>query len=171
MAQSRKTAPTGEQSRGKQSLRLWLRLLACENLVEQTVRTRLRTAFDITLPQFDVLSELEYAGEPLTMSQLSQKLMVSNGNVTGVVDRLERDGYVRREASTADRRVHYIALTEKGIAEFRTMARVHEQWVEDLFAGLSTSEIRSLLNGLGKAKSSIGAHLARPGSDGKVTTK
>ena len=87
-------------SRGKQSLRLWLRLLACENLIEQTVRTRLRVAFDITLPQFDVLSELEHAGNALTMSQLSQKLMVSNGNVTGVVDRLERDGLVRRRASS-----------------------------------------------------------------------
>ena len=89
-----KRIPRQAHTRAKQSLRLWLRLLACESLVEQTVRTRLRTTFSITLPQFDVLSELERAGDPLTMSQLSQNLMVSNGNVTGVIDRLERDRYV-----------------------------------------------------------------------------
>lgn len=142
-------------SRGKQSLRLWLRLLACENLVEQTVRARLRTDFDITLPQFDVLSELEHAGDALTMSQLSQKLMVSNGNVTGVVDRLERDGYVRRRASETDRRVQYIELTDKGIVAFREMARTHEHWIEDLFSHLGANDIKALINGLGRVKDSI----------------
>ncbi len=146
-------------TRGKQSLRLWLRLLSCESIVEQTVRTRLRNAFDITLPQFDVLSELEHAGDPLTMSQLSQKLMVSNGNVTGVVDRLERDGYVRREASPTDRRVQFITLTDKGVVTFRKMAEIHEQWITALFANMSTTEIKGLLGGLGKAKESIAAHL------------
>lgn len=150
----------GQTSRGKQSLRLWLRLLACENIVEQTVRTRLRNTFDITLPQFDVLSELEHAGEALTMSQLSQKLMVSNGNVTGVVDRLERDGYVRREASPTDRRVQFIALTDHGVAAFRDMAHVHEQWITELFADLSANEIKALLTSLDKAKESIAAKLS-----------
>jgi len=148
-----------QTTRGKQSLRLWLRLLACEGLVEQTVRTRLRNTFDITLPQFDVLSELEHAAETLTMSQLSQKLMVSNGNVTGVVDRLQRDGYVRREASPTDRRVQYIALTEKGVSSFQEMARVHEQWITELFADMSTAEIKTLLADLGKAKASVAAKL------------
>ncbi len=147
-------------SRGKQSLRLWLRLLACENLIEQTVRTRLRVAFDITLPQFDVLSELEHAGNALTMSQLSQKLMVSNGNVTGVVDRLERDGLVRRRASSTDRRVQYIELTEQGVSLFRDIASEHERWIENLLGDLSANEIKTLIAGLGKAKDSIAARLA-----------
>tara|TARA_R110002096_G_scaffold5863_19_gene27051 strand:- start:1985 stop:2470 length:486 start_codon:yes stop_codon:yes gene_type:complete len=147
-------------SRGKQSLRLWLRLLACENLIEQTVRTRLRVAFDITLPQFDVLSELEHAGNALTMSQLSQKLMVSNGNVTGVVDRLERDGLVRRRASSTDRRVQYIELTEQGVSLFRDIASEHERWIENLLGDLSANEIKALIAGLGKAKDSIAARLA-----------
>lgn len=146
-------------SRGKQSLRLWLRLLACENLIEQTVRARLRIAFDITLPQFDVLSELEHAGSALTMSQLSQKLMVSNGNVTGVVDRLERDGLVRRRASSTDRRVQYIELTEQGISLFRDIASEHETWIENLLGDLSPNEIKALITGLGKAKDSIAARL------------
>lgn len=156
---SDKPQKRARSSRGKQSLRLWLRLLACENIVEQTVRTRLRNTFDITLPQFDVLSELEHACEALTMSQLSHELMVSNGNVTGVVDRLERDGYVRRAASPTDRRVQYIALTDKGVTTFKEMARVHEQWITELFASLSATEISALLNGLGKARESIAAHL------------
>tara|TARA_Y100000590_G_scaffold285968_1_gene321780 strand:+ start:3099 stop:3593 length:495 start_codon:yes stop_codon:yes gene_type:complete len=143
------------KTRPKQSLRLWLRLLACEGLVEQTVRARLRTTFDITLPQFDVLSELEHAGEALTMSQLSDNLMVSNGNVTGVVDRLERDGYVRRAASPTDRRVQYIELTAHGVNAFRQMARVHERWITDLFSDLTANEIQTLIVGLNKAKSSI----------------
>ncbi len=146
-------------TRGKQSLRLWLRLLACENLIEQTVRARLRIAFDITLPQFDVLSELEHAGSALTMSQLSQKLMVSNGNVTGVVDRLERDGLVRRQASATDRRVQYIELTEQGISLFRDIASEHEHWIENLLGDLSPNEIKTLIAGLGKAKDSIAARL------------
>jgi DNA-binding MarR family transcriptional regulator len=147
------------QTRPKQSLRLWLRLLACEGLVEQTVRTRLRTTFAITLPQFDVLSELEHAGAALTMSQLSQNLMVSNGNVTGVVDRLERDGYVRRAASPTDRRVQFIKLTDKGVDAFCQMADVHEQWITDLFADLTSNEIKTLITGLTKAKESIAAKL------------
>jgi DNA-binding MarR family transcriptional regulator len=154
---SRDKVPT---NRGKQSLRLWLRLLACENLVENRVRAQLREQFNVTLPQFDVLSELEHAGEALTMSQLSGKLMVSNGNVTGVVDRLERAGYVRREASKTDRRVQFIALTTHGERLFRDMAAAHEEWVTDLFVGLTASEIKSLLGGLDKAKTSISSNLS-----------
>jgi DNA-binding MarR family transcriptional regulator len=146
-------------ARGKQSLRLWLRLLACENLIEQHVRTQLRKRFDITLPQFDVLAELENAGEALTMSQLSDKLMVSNGNVTGVVDRLERDGHVRRKPSTTDRRVQFIALTDRGIESFREMAAAHEDWITQLFGQLNGTEIKTLLDGLERAKISINANL------------
>ena len=145
-------------TRPKQSLRLWLRLLACESIIEQTVRARLRKNFAVTLPQFDILSELERADEPLTMSQLSQELMVSNGNVTGVIDRLERDSYVRREASATDRRVQYIALTDRGLAAFKEMAQAHEQWITELFADMSTSEIKNLLAVLGQAKKSIVAN-------------
>ena len=152
---SNKTARSTHKTRPKQSLRLWLRLLACEGLVEQSVRTRLRTTFDITLPQFDVLSELEHAGDALTMSQLSENLMVSNGNVTGVVDRLERDGYVRRAASPTDRRVQYIELTDHGVSAFKQMATVHEQWITELFSGLTADEIKTLIAGLSKAKDSI----------------
>lgn len=148
-------------TRGKQSLRLWLRLLACEKKVEQSIRSKLRDEYGVTLPQFDVLSELERAGEPLTMSQLSDELMVSNGNVTGVVDRLLRDGFVRREASPSDRRVLFIALTPDGEKAFREMAAAHEQWISALFSTLTTTEIRNLLKSMVDLKDSISENLER----------
>ena len=130
--------------RDKQSLRLWLRLLACENIVEQQIRARLRERFGITLPQFDVMAALEHVQDPLTMTELSKRLMVSNGNVTGVVDRLVREGFVRRVPSRRDRRVQLIALTDTGLAEFRKIARCHEQWVSESFSGLPLKDVSQL---------------------------
>ena len=128
------------EPRSKRSLRIWLRLLGCATLIEQQVRTRLRDDFAITLPQFDVLAELDAAGEPQTMSALSRRLMVSNGNVTGVIDRLERADLVRRTPSAEDRRVQYIALTPKGRRRFATMAAAHEGWIDELLGGLEEAE-------------------------------
>ncbi|MDX1593873.1 MAG: MarR family transcriptional regulator [Gammaproteobacteria bacterium] len=125
---------------GKRSLRLWLRLLGCSTLIEQHVRTRLRDTFRVTLPQFDVLAELDAAGAPQTMSALSRRLMVSNGNVTGVIDRLERVGLVQRTPSTEDRRVHYIALTPHGRRRFAAMAAAHEGWVDALLGELDDAD-------------------------------
>lgn len=123
-------------SRAEQSLRLWLRLMSLYNLVDTSLRRRLKERFACTLPQFDVLSELDRAGRPLTMSELSRELMVSNGNITGLVDRLEREGQVRRELRAGDRRVQRISLTEAGRERFREMAREHADWLESLFGAL-----------------------------------
>ena len=136
---------------GKQSLRLWLRLLACENIIENRLRTALRDHFNVTLPQFDVLAELEYLGKPLTMTDLSKRLMVSNGNVTGVVDRLVRDGLVQRQPSGSDRRVNLISLTARGLDLFREMAAQHEQWVADMFSDLGAEEVSQLGSLLNRA--------------------
>ena len=143
------------RERGKQSLRVWLRLLSCENQIEQYLRTRLRKEFDVTLPQFDVLSELDHAGQQLTMSHLSEKLMVSNGNVTGVVDRLERNGYVTRQASPTDRRVQHILLTDAGRNKFQEMATIHEQWVKELFNDLDADKLEKLLELLNTTRASV----------------
>ena len=138
------TSETPSASRGKESLRLWLRLLSCESVIEQQVRSRFREHFKVTLPQFDVLSELERAHAPLTMSQLSKELMVSNGNVTGVIDRLSKSNLVRRVRSQDDRRIQYIELTDTGVKEFRRMAKHHEDWVEELLADVSLDDMRAL---------------------------
>ncbi|MCC7410863.1 MAG: MarR family transcriptional regulator [Gammaproteobacteria bacterium] len=136
-------------------------MLACENIVETELRSRLRDTFGVTLPQFDTLAELEHAGRPLTMSELSQELMVSNGNITGVVDRLVRDGYARRVASQTDRRVQYIELTETGYSRFAEMARLHEQWVTQLLAGIGSRDMETLTRLLKKMQDAIDA--AAPG--------
>ena len=141
----------------KESLRTWLRLLSCETVIEQHLRTLLRQNFSITLPQFDVLSELERAGDPLTMSQLSKELMVSNGNVTGVIDRLEKTGFAKRVRAEHDRRVQYIELTSKGRKEFNKMASRHEKWVADLLSDLTMNEMDQLQNLLLKARQSVSA--------------
>jgi len=145
---------------GKQPLRLWLRLLTCANLIEQQVRGRLRDTFAVTLPQFDVLAELDAAGEPQTMTALSNRLMVSNGNVTGVIDRLERAGMVERCASTRDRRVQYIALTASGRMRFTEMAAAHEGWIAELLGGLGDADMGHLVDLLDATKRTVQAHVA-----------
>ena len=142
----------------KASLRTWLRLLSCETVIEQHLRTLLRQNFSITLPQFDVLSELERAGDPLTMSQLSKELMVSNGNVTGVIDRLEKTGFAKRVRAEHDRRVQYIELTTKGRKEFNKMASQHEKWLADLLSDLTLAEMGKLQDLLLKTRQSVSAN-------------
>jgi DNA-binding MarR family transcriptional regulator len=127
---------------GKDSLRLWLRLLNTTNLLEQYVRKKFRMEFDFTLPKFDVLAELSRSEKPQTMSELSRQLMVSNGNATGVIDRLQRDGLVQRLSSADDRRVQYISMTKKGRQAFRKMAVAHETWITEIMSGLKKSEIK-----------------------------
>ncbi len=133
--------PAPRANRAEQSVRLWLRLLSLHNLVDGELRRRLQEQFSCTLPQFDVLSELERAGEPQTMSQVSRQLMVSNGNLTGVVDRLLREGQVRREENPVDRRVQLISLTDAGRTRFQTMATAHAAWLEELFGNLARADL------------------------------
>lgn len=149
---------TGDASpRSKEAIRTWLRLLSCETVIERRLRSLFRKHFSVTLPQFDVLSELERAPDPLTMSQLSQELMVSNGNVTGVIDRLEKSGFVDRSRAEHDRRVQYIRLTPKGRTQFVKMARHHESWLDDLFSELSLTDMTSLQRLLLKTRHSASA--------------
>lgn len=150
------------ENRQKESLRTWLRLLSCESIIEQQLRSVFRQQFDVTLPQFDVLSELEHASAPLTMSELSHKLMVSNGNITGVIDRLVTMDLVQRERPQHDRRIQLIQLTEKGSKEFRRMAKLHEAWVDQLFTGLNLKDMRQLQSLLLKARGSAVDNKIRP---------
>jgi DNA-binding MarR family transcriptional regulator len=144
-----------DSSRSKESIRTWLRLLSCETVIEQRLRSLFRTNFSVTLPQFDVLSELERSGRKMTMSELSRELMVSNGNVTGVIDRLEKNGFVTRERADHDRRIQYIELTPRGRTEFDDMARHHENWLADLFAGLSLADMAELQQLLLKTRNAV----------------
>src|ERR1700748_993158 len=121
----------------KTELRLWLRLLTCTTLIENEGRRRLREQFDLTLPRFDLLAQLDRAPNGMTLGELSQRMMVSNGNITGLVDRLAEQGLIRRRPSRKDRRVQIVSLTAEGQKFFRSMARINADWVGEIFSGLS----------------------------------
>ena len=142
---------------GKASLRLWFRLLTCSTMIEREVRVRLRREFDATLPRFDMMAALERAPDGLSMGELSRRLMVSNGNVTGVADRLAREGLVRRWSPPADRRSSRLALSARGRKVFAAMAKAHQGWIEEMLTGLNPAERDSLMALLAKVKLSIGS--------------
>jgi DNA-binding MarR family transcriptional regulator len=136
------------------ALRLWLRLLTCSQLIERHVRARLRERFATTLPRFDLMSQLERHPEGLKMNALSRQLMVTGGNVTGVVDQLVREGLVERSPD-ADRRAFRVRLTRAGSRAFAGMARAHEEWIIELLAGLTRREHAGLFALLAKLKHHI----------------
>jgi DNA-binding MarR family transcriptional regulator len=134
------------------ALRIWLRLLTCTQLIERQVRSRLREEFSTTLPRFDLMAQLERYRDGLKMNELSRLLMVTGGNVTAIVDQLEKEGLVERLDEPADRRAFRIRLTRRGEKSFAEMAREHEEWVVELLAGLSRREKDDLLKLLAKLK-------------------
>ncbi len=137
------------------ALKLWLRLLTCSNLVETRVRSRLRSDFDCTLPRFDLVAQLDRHPEGLKMGELSRRLMVTGGNITGITDQLEADGWVERAGVDNDRRAWRVKLTPRGKKAFRQMANVHEQWIVELFDQWSEREQQQLFKLLGKLKAAI----------------
>ncbi|HEX5864666.1 MAG TPA: MarR family transcriptional regulator [Casimicrobiaceae bacterium] len=137
------------------ALRLWLRLFTCSQLIERAIRVRLRREFNTTLPRFDLLAQLERNPDGLKMGELSQRLMVTGGNITGLTDLLVKEGLVRRQAISGDRRAFAVQLTAKGKRAFDAMASAHEQWVIELLAGLTGAERRSLYALLGRAKGAV----------------
>jgi DNA-binding MarR family transcriptional regulator len=136
-------------------LRLWLRLLTCTTLIEGEIRSRLRAEFDVTLPRFDLMAQLEKAPEGLTLGALSRRMMVSNGNLTGLVERLVEQGYVDRVRHPTDRRAVFVRLTEAGRASFAGMAAAHADWIAGLFGGLEAGEVQGLMRLLGRMKGSV----------------
>lgn len=142
------------------SLRLWLRLLSCTTLVEETIRQKLREHFDITLSRFDLMAQLERHREGLTMGELSRRMMVSGGNITVIVDQLEKELLVQRKVAATDRRSYRVLLTTSGRKSFARMASAHERWVIDLFSGLDEAQQEQLSQLLGHLKTGIHRHNA-----------
>jgi DNA-binding MarR family transcriptional regulator len=134
------------------ALRLWLRLLTCTQLVEKQVRSQLRERYATTLPRFDLMAQLERAPDGLKMNELSRRMMVTGGNVTGITDQLVTEGLVDRIDVEGDRRAYRVRLTPRGRKLFHDMAREHEAWIVDAFAGLSEKDIAVLHRLLGKVK-------------------
>ena len=128
----------------RRRLRTWLRILRLTRRAENHLREFLRSECDTTLPRFDVMAALHRAGRPMKMSELSDRLLVSNGNATAVVDRLERDGLAVRVASESDRRVKHVTLSDAGRTRFESLARAHEAEVDKLFASLGHDDLDTM---------------------------
>ena len=132
------------QPDSKGRLRLWIRLLRASRLIEGVTRERLKKQFGATLPRFDVMAALYRKPDGMLMSEISRFLMVSNGNVTGIVDRLVADGFVARAQRNGDRRTSFVSLTRKGRAAFAQMAAAHESWIDELLSSISARDAEQL---------------------------
>ena len=126
------------------ALRLWLRLQACSNLIQGQIRSRLRNQFDITQPRYDLMAQLERSPKGLKMGELSKRMMVTGGNVTGITDQLVAEGLVLREDNPKDRRAYIVKLTPQGHEAFAKMAAVHEKWVIEFFDGMKEMDRHQL---------------------------
>ncbi|AUH33799.1 MarR family winged helix-turn-helix transcriptional regulator [Paracoccus tegillarcae] len=135
----------------KRRLKLWIRLLGVTRGAENHLRDYLRREHATTLPRFDVMAALWRRRDGVTMTELSRMLLVSNGNATAVVDRLETDGLVRREAEDGDRRRIRVRLTPEGLSRFETMADGHEAEVDAIFARISDDDLDSMRDILSRA--------------------
>ncbi len=128
-----------------QSLKLWLRMLSCTVRIENEIRTRLRATFGITLPRFDLMAQLERHPEGMRMGELSKRMMVTGGNVTGITDQLEREKLVQRVPDPSDRRAWAVRLTPAGRAAFAEMAAVHERWIDEMLADIPAEDKSALI--------------------------
>ena len=145
----------------REELRLWLRMLACSSVIETDIRRRLRRQFGVTLPRFDLMAQLERAPGGMTLSEISKRMMVSNGNLTALVERLVQSGRLARTPSPRDGRAQLISLTRLGRRAFKVMAAQHSVWIADLFAGLPRRDIADLSKLLAVAKASAQTSIAR----------
>ena len=146
------------------SIRLWLRLLSCTTVMEKRIKRRFADRYDATLPRFDVMAALDRNPEGMTMGQLSHALLVSSGNVTGVVQALLRDGYVTMASSPSDGRVSIVQLTPLGQDCFAGLAEAHHEWVEAMLAGMTRQERETLYELLGSLKQSLAADIGEKNS-------
>ena len=142
------------------ALRLWLRMLACTNLIEGDVRSRLRQEFETTLPRFDLMAQLERVPQGMKMGELSRRMMVTGGNVTGITDQLVEEGLVKRMDNPEDRRAYIVRLTPRGRRVFGKMAAAHEKWIVRLFGGLNKEQEKQLYELLAVLKTHVTAATA-----------
>jgi DNA-binding MarR family transcriptional regulator len=135
-----------------QSLKLWLRMLSCTVAIETGIRSRLRATFGITLPRFDLMAQLERHPGGLRMGELSQRMMVTGGNVTGITDQLAKERLVRRVPDPQDRRASIVKLTAAGRRAFARMATVHESWIEELLRDIPDADKAAMIELLARLK-------------------
>lgn len=138
-----------------QSLKLWLRMLSCTVKIENEIRSRLRAQFGITLPRFDLMAQLERHPEGLRMGELSKRMMVTGGNVTGIADQLEQEHLVVRVPDPRDGRAFTVKLTPAGRRAFGRMAAVHEEWIKELLQDMPAADKGQLIALLSQMKEQL----------------
>jgi DNA-binding MarR family transcriptional regulator len=143
-------------------------MLKVSRRIESQLRENLRAEFDSTLPRFDVMAALNRYQDGLRMSALSGVLRVSNGNVTGIVDRLVTEGLVKRTPVPDDGRAFVVRLTAAGKKEFTRQANDHQVWVDDLLQGIDTKRAQRLIAELGDLFDQM--NKTRDGSESNMET-
>lgn len=141
--------------REKEGLRLWLRIVSLTQMVELQIRALLREKFDSTLPRFELLSALDRVPDGLTMGELSQWLMVTKGNVTGIAERLSEDGFIKRHPTPTDRRSFCVTLTPKGKKLYKEMEAAYEDLLDKMFSEVSLDDSDMFTGVLAKVRDSI----------------
>ncbi|WP_255435498.1 MarR family winged helix-turn-helix transcriptional regulator [Paracoccus sp. S1E-3] len=158
-------APLDSDALATRRLKLWIRMLGVTRQMENQLREFLRVDHDTTLPRFDVMAALHRWRDGLTMTELSRTLLISNGNATTVVNRLVKDGLVRRIHSDADRRRITVKLTPKGLSTFEAVAAEHRQMVDGLFGDLDQADLDAMRGVLRRLRDSLSSQPAPPPSD------
>jgi DNA-binding MarR family transcriptional regulator len=148
---------------GHEDLRLWLRMMAIHKLVTNEARRRLRAAFNMSLSRFDLLAQLDSNSAGLRMGEISNRLMVTTGNITGLTDELEAEGLVERSADPHSRRALLVRLTPKGKKAFRAAAKANEVWIAEFFSVLSTKNKKAMFEILGAQKAFLQTRLQQAG--------
>jgi DNA-binding MarR family transcriptional regulator len=138
-----------------------LRLFASTTLIENEIRSRLRERFAFTLPRFDLLAQLDWADDGLSLGEVSRRLMVSAANITSIVVKLVEDGYITRLQSHTDRRAQIIRMTHAGRSAFRTMAKAHSEWITEFLCDLSTDDMTLLNSALIQLKQALQTRLSK----------
>lgn len=147
-----------------QDLRLWLRILTIHKLINNEVRRRLREDFGMSLSRFDLLAQLDGAPNGMRMGELSKRLMVTTGNITGLADELEADGLLERLPDPSNRRASLARMTAKGRKAFGAAAKANETWIEDFFSSLSAADKAAMFDILGRQKRSVVEQLQQAGA-------
>jgi MarR family transcriptional regulator, organic hydroperoxide resistance regulator len=132
--------PDGNKS--ETSIRLWFRLVRLEARMQAAVGDRLRQ-IGVSIPQCDVLTTLSEK-EGVSQQQLAERLYVTKGNISGLLDRLEEAGFVERRAAAADRRQYSIHLTEAGRAMAEKAIAVQHRWIASTLGRLSEADLEAL---------------------------
>lgn len=161
-AEKRPKRAAGPAPSGDVDVHMWLRMLACVDLVKGELRQAMRENFSTSLARFDALAQLDRFPGGLTMSELSRHLMVSHGNVTGLIDRLADEGLVARHPDLRDRRIQRVQLTEAGQTLFSAMVPLHRQWLSDLLQDVPLTTRALLADLLGQVKHTLRQRIERP---------